>query len=199
MLATSPSKSNKRCYYGVVQAIVADIADPEKEGRVKVTFPWFDESTVSEWCRVSQMYAGSGYGTFWTPELKDEVLVAFIHGDMRHPIIVGGLYNGVDKPPTYRAEDKDEKVLRTKAGHEIRFVDTNGEERITIVDKSEKHRIEINTKDNSITIQSEGGKITLAADEIIIKADSSLKIDASTIEGTASGEMTLKGSTINLN
>jgi phage baseplate assembly protein V len=199
MLATSQSKSNKRCYYGVVQAIVADIADPEKEGRVKVTFPWFDENIVSEWCRVSQMYAGSGYGTFWTPELMDEVLVAFIHGDMRHPIIVGGLYNGVDKPPTHRAEDKDEKVLRTKAGHEIRFIDTKGEERITIVDKSEKHRIEINTKDSSITIQSEGGKITLAADEIIIKADSSLKIDASTIEGTATGEMTLKGSTINLN
>lgn len=199
MMTLSPTQSGKRCYYGVVQGIVAEVDDPEKEGRVKVTFPWFDENTISQWCRVSQLYAGQGYGAMWTPELKDEVLVAFIHGDMRHPIVLGGLYNGVDKPPTYKAKDKDEKMLRTKAGHEIRFVDTPGEERITVIDKSEKLHIEINSIENSITIRTEGGKLTLAGDQIIIKAESSLKIDASKIEATATGDMTLKGTTINLN
>ena len=61
-----------------------------------------------------RLYAGAGYGAFWIPELQDEVLVAFIHGDMRQPIVVGGLYNGVDKPPSHRADDKDEKVLAPK-------------------------------------------------------------------------------------
>lgn len=217
MTTTAPANSTKRCYYGVAEGVVADVNDPEKEGRVKLLLPWFDENTTSDWCRVSQLYAGNGYGSFWCPELRDEVLVAFIHGDIRQPIVLGGLYNGVDKPPTHRSdkgEIKDEKVFRTKAGHEIRFVDTSGEERITIVDKSKKHRIEISTKDNAITIKSDGGKMTLAAKEIEILADDSLKIEAKTIaekastslkteagkiDATASGQMTLKGSTINLN
>ena len=57
MTTAAASKSNKRCYYGVVEAIVTDVNDPAKEGRVKVSFPWFDENTTSEWCRVSQIYA----------------------------------------------------------------------------------------------------------------------------------------------
>ena len=87
----------------------------------------------------------------------------------------------------------------TKAGHEIRFIDTAGEERITIVDKTGSHTIEISSKDKGITIKSDGGKLTLAAKEIEIKADSGLKVDAATVTATASGEMKLKGSTINLN
>lgn len=198
-----------------MEAIVADVDDPAKEGRVKVQFPWSDENTISEWCRVSQFYAGPGScGAFFLPELESEVLVAFIHGNESQPIIIGCLYNGVDKPATHRDENKDEKQILTRAGHRITFVDTKDEERIVIVDKSGLHQIEISTKDNGITITAKDGKLTLAAREIEIKADDSLKIEATTIEetasdsmttnaatieATASGEMTLKGSTINLN
>lgn len=213
MTATRADRSADR-RFGVVEAVVIEVNDPAKEGRVKLQFPWFDENMISEWCRVCQFYAGPGYGAFWTPEVGDEVLVAFIHGDMRHPIVLGGLYNGVDKPATHRADDKDEKLIRTKAGHQILLVDTGGEERIVIVDKSERHRIEISTKETSITITSDGGKLSLAAKEIEIKADDTLTIDAKTIvetasdslttkaaniKATASGQMTLKGGTINLN
>ena len=55
-----------------------------------------------------QFYAGNGYGAFFVPEVGDEVLVAFTHGDMRMPIILGGLYNGVDKPVTYRRVTRSE-------------------------------------------------------------------------------------------
>ncbi|TWT91742.1 phage baseplate assembly protein V [Stieleria varia] len=199
-LTATQNNGTKRCYYGVAEAIVADVNDPAKEGRVKVRLPWFDEHTTSEWCRVSQFYAGPGAsGAFFTPELNSEVIVSFIHGDMRQPIVLGCLYNGVDKPATHRDENKDEKQILTKGGHRITLVDTAGEEQIVIVDKSGSHTIEISTKDNSITVKSDGGKLTLAAKDIEIKADSSLKIDAAKIETTASGDMTLKGSTINLN
>ena len=50
--------------------------------------------------RRASSYAGNGYGSFFVPEVGDEVLVAFVQGDMRYPIILGGLYNGEDKPPT---------------------------------------------------------------------------------------------------
>jgi phage baseplate assembly protein V len=208
--------------FGVVEAEVVEVNDTENQGRVKVRFPWFDENMVTEWCRVCQFYAGNDYGAVWTPEVGTEVLVAFIHGDMRQPIVIGGLYNGVDKPATQRTKEKDEKLIRTKAGHEILLADTKDQERIVILDKSKKHRIEISTKDKSITIKSDGGKLSLAAKDIEIKADNSLKIQAKTVEETASsslkseagkiavkasgqiqmdasGQMTLTGATINLN
>lgn len=185
--------------YGVAEALVVDVEDPEQEGRVKVRFPWFDADMISDWCRVSQLHAGSGYGSLFVPHTGEEVLVAFIHGDMRQAVVLGGLYNGRDKPATFRNKDKDEYLIRTKAGHQILLVDTKDQERIEITDKSQKHRIVIDTSGQSVTITSEGGKLSLAAKEIELKAEQGFKLDASTVEATATGEMTLKGSTINLN
>lgn len=197
--AASPAQSSERKRYGVAEALVVDVNDPEKEGRVKVRFPWFDEHMISDWCRVAQLYAGNGYGSLFVPEEKDEVLVAFVHGDMRQPIILGGLYNGHDKPATHRAGDRDEKLIRTRSGHQILLVDTEGKERIEITDSSTKHHIVIDTANESISITSQGGKLSLAAREIEITADEGFKLNASTVDAKASGDMTLKGSTINLN
>ena len=195
--ATQSTKTNRR--FGVVEAIVVDVSDPAKEGRVKVQFPWFDENMVSDWCRVNQFYAGPDSGAFFVPELRSEVLIGFIHGDMRQPIVLGCLYNGVDKPATHRDKNRDEKQLLTKSGHRITLVDTEGEERIEIVDKSKSHSIIISSKDNGITITSKDGTLTLAAKRIEIKADEAFKIEATTVEAVAHGQMTLQGSTIDLN
>jgi uncharacterized protein involved in type VI secretion and phage assembly len=90
------AQTTDKRFYGVVEAVVVEVVDPDKEGRVKIQFPWFDEEMVTEFCRVRQFYAGNGYGAFFVPEAGDEVLVAFVHGDMRMPVILGGLYNGKD-------------------------------------------------------------------------------------------------------
>src|SRR5437016_14680683 len=127
MRAASQTRALDKKYYGVVQGIVTEVEDEQgKEGRVKVQFPWFDDQMETEWCRVRQFYAGNGYGAFFIPEVSDEVLVAFIHGDMRQPIILGGLYNGQDKPPSSRQKDKDEKLIRNKGGHRITLDDSPG-------------------------------------------------------------------------
>lgn len=192
MSVVARSRSTDRRYYGVVEAVVTDVNDPDKEGRVKLQFPWFDASMTTEWCRVSQFYAGNGYGAFWVPEVGDEVVVAFVHGDMRLPIVLGGLHNGQDKPATFRANNKDQKLIRTKAGHQILLDDTANGEKIRIVAKGDKNFIEINTTGDSITIESTSGKLTLKAKEIELKA-------TTTIKAEATGQMTLKGATINLN
>jgi uncharacterized protein involved in type VI secretion and phage assembly len=199
MQIAMPTQSTERKRYGVAEALVVDVNDPEKEGRVRVRFPWFDRDMISDWCRVAQLYAGNGYGSLFVPEERDEVLVAFVHGDMRQPVILGGLYNGQDKPAAHRARDRDEKLIRTKAGNQILFVDTTGEERIEITDSSTKHQIVIDTSNEVITITSAGGRLRLSAREIEITADERLTLKASTVEATASADMTLKGSTINLN
>ena len=93
MTSTQPrSRSTDRRYYGVVEALVTNVIDdPEQECRVTLRFPFFDGATAeSDWCRVVQPYAGNGYGAVFVPEVGDEVLVAFVHGDMRFPIVLGG-------------------------------------------------------------------------------------------------------------
>jgi uncharacterized protein involved in type VI secretion and phage assembly len=160
MTRTVPrSRSTDRRYFGVVEAIVVE-NDGDDEGRVKVKFPWFDGgATVTEWCRVSQLYAGGGYGAVFVPEKDDEVLVAFVHGDMRFPIVLGGLYNGVDKPPTARKDGKDQKIIRTRAGHEV------------LLDDGEKE-IRITTAQGGTMTVTATGDITLDAATVTVKADS---------------------------
>jgi uncharacterized protein involved in type VI secretion and phage assembly len=142
----------------VVEALVVE-NDGDDEGRVKLKFPWFDGgATVTDWCRVSQLYAGNGYGSVFVPEKGDEVLVAFIHGDMRFPIVLGGLYNGVDKPPTARTGGRDQKMIRTKAGHEVLLDDGAKEIRITTA------------QGGNVTVTATGD-ITLKAQKVTVDAD----------------------------
>jgi uncharacterized protein involved in type VI secretion and phage assembly len=155
------ARSTDRRYFGVVEAIVEE-NEGDDEGRIKVRFPWFDGgATITDWCRVSQLYAGSGYGSVFVPEKGDEVLVAFIHGDMRFPIVLGGLYNGVDKPPTARTDGRDQKIIRTKAGHEVLLDDGTKEIKITT---------------------AEGGSVTVNADGSITLKAPKVTVDADTIE-----------------
>ena len=80
--------------HGVGIAIVTNVDDPEKRARIKVKMPWFSENDESDWARLCAPVSGPDRGMLFVPEVGDEVLVAFEHGDMRMPIIVGGLWNG---------------------------------------------------------------------------------------------------------
>ena len=105
-----------------------------------------------------QFYAGNNYGAFFIPEVGDEVLVSFIHGDMRLPIILGGLYNGLDKPPSFRdGSTKDQKLVRTKGNHEILMDDSNGEKRIKIQTEA-GNVVDLSDKDQKITVELPAGK-----------------------------------------
>lgn len=181
-MSESRSRSTDKRYYGVAEAIVTDVNDPEKEGRVKLRYPWFDDQTVSDWCRVRQLYAGNGYGTFFIPEVGDEVLVGFIHGDLRLAIVLGGLYNGVDKASVFRDGSHDPKLIRTKGGHQVLLDDTAGKECIEVTDKN-GNTVRLDSAKNEITVESKGA----------------MKLKATSIDIEASGAIKIKGSTIDLN
>lgn len=133
MRAMPRAMATDQRYYGVMVATVEE-NDPDDLARVKVSYPWFDGgASRSEWARVCQVYAGNGYGTVFVPEVEDEVLVAFYQGDMRQPYVLGGLYNLKDPPPTARNEGRDQKMIRTRAGHEILFDDKSKDMKITTV------------------------------------------------------------------
>jgi uncharacterized protein involved in type VI secretion and phage assembly len=191
--ATSQARALDKMYYGVVQGIVTDVEDQQgKEGRVKVQFPWFDDQMETEWCRVRQFYAGNGYGAFFVPEKGDEVLVAFIHGDMRLPVILGGLYNGKDKPPSYRSSSQDQKMIRTKGKHELLFDDSRGKERVRIKTNS-GHTVDLSDFEKKVTVQSNGGQSVVLDDSA---QTITLKASGQTITLNASGEITLKATSV---
>ena len=77
---------------GLVEAVVIDNVDPEKLGRVKVKYPWLGDDAESHWARVARPSAGKDYGFLWFPDSHEEVLVAFEHGDLAYPIVIGSLW-----------------------------------------------------------------------------------------------------------
>ena len=136
---------------GVVSARVVKHNDPRSMGRVQIKYDWMDESMTS-WARMTTPSAGGGRGFMFMPEIGDEVLVAFEHGDPERPYIVGALWNGVDTAPRQGfweeegtesagsngiqvARDvarNDIKRIVTKSGHRIQMVDVKGRESIVI-------------------------------------------------------------------
>ena len=187
--------------FGLVIGIVSNNQDPDGQARVKVTFPWLSDSEESQWARIACFMAGENRGAFFLPEIGDEVLIAFEHGDINRPYVLGALWNGVDKPPGANEDGKNNlRLLQSRSGHIIRLDDTEGSEKIEILDKTGKNSVTWDTASNKITmsadqdieIKAAQGKILLQATEIEIKSSGNANIEAS-------GNMTIKGATVNIN
>ena len=109
---------------GVALALVTQNKDPEGLGRVKLRFPWESQPRESDWARCAVPMAGKDRGTYFLPEIGDEVLVAFEREDMRFPYVLGALWNGQDKPPESNSNGQnDRRVIKSRSGHKLTFDD----------------------------------------------------------------------------
>lgn len=163
----------------VVIGIVTDVRDTEQDyGHVKVKFPWLHESENSHWMRLAAPMAGPERGMYFMPEVNDEVLVAFEHGDMRRGYIIGALWNGRDKPPRPISEVvKDgavkKRIIKTTYGHILEFNDGSDPSGPFIhVTTKNSNQIKIDDKDNKIHAATQKGHcITIddASDSITVK------------------------------
>lgn len=195
--------------YGVVVGVVTNNQDPDNMGRVKVKFPWLSDTDESYWARFATPMAGKDRGIYFLPEVDDEVLVAFEHGDVRFPYILGALWNGQHNPPEQNSDGKNNiRMVKSRSGHIIRLNDEDGKETIEILDKSGKNSIVIDTgknaiaitSDKDITLKASNGTIKLEAQKIEIKSSADTKIEAGAgMDIKATGTMNVKGATINLN
>ncbi len=126
---------------GVVVGIVTQNNDPEKLGRIKIKFPWVSDNNETDWTRVAVPMAGIERGVYFIPEIEDEVLVAFEHGDINRPLVIGALWNIEDKPPKDGPDPQNNiKKYVSRCGHELIFDETESAEKIQIVTKG-KHKI----------------------------------------------------------
>lgn len=196
-------------FFGVTVGIVTNNQDPDALGRVKVRFPWLSDQDESHWARVLSPMAGKERGLFFLPEVDDEVLVAFEHGMAEFPYILGALWNGKDKPPETNADGKNNlRFLKSRSGHIIRLDDTDGAEKIEIIDKSGKNSVVVSTEENTITIsadaditiQSNNGKLILSGNGVEITSKAALKLEASqNMDIKAGPQMTIKGQMVQIN
>ncbi|NER30178.1 MAG: phage tail protein [Symploca sp. SIO1C4] len=195
--------------YGVVIGVVTNNEDPENLGRVKIKFPWLSEADESDWARIATPMAGKERGIYFLPEVNDEVLVAFVHGDIRFPYVLGMLWNGQDQPPANNEDGKNNiRLIQSRSGHMVRLNDQEGKETIEIIDKSGKNSLIFDTAKNAIaitanqdiTLSATQGTIKLEARSIEIKSTADSKIEAGGgMDIEAKAMMNLKGATINLN
>ena len=190
--------SAKERYYGVVIGIVSENADPDEQGRVKVKFPWLADDAVSFWARLSAPGAGKDTGVTWVPSVNDEVLCAFEHGDMDHPVVLGGLWNGKDTIPfKYDKKHVDEGTVTyfgftSRTGHKISFFENQDASTIELVTANEEVKVVLDDKNKELKVECTD-KITIdAKGDVKVKSGGSMTLEAS-------GTMTIKGSSVKIN
>jgi uncharacterized protein involved in type VI secretion and phage assembly len=206
-LLESDAETVQQRVYGVTLAEVTDLDDPKGLGRVKVKFPWLSQRVDSAWARIATAWAGGSRGTYLLPEVGDEVVVAFRHGDLKHPYILGFLWSESDRPPepTPRLERRE---LRSKSGHRVVFDDLAANEALTLQsqgghkfkldDGSASPHISIqdSTGSLSIVIDSQSGKISISSQtgQVEVSAPAgAISLSAPSIDVHATGVLSLKG------
>jgi uncharacterized protein involved in type VI secretion and phage assembly len=173
-----PAPSADDRFFGVAVGIVTNNKDPDKLGRVKLRFPWLSDADESNWARVMAPMAGKDRGFYALPEVNDEVLVVFEHGRVDHPYVLGALWNGKDTPPEDNSDGKNNRrSWKSRSGHTITFDDTDGAEKIVILDKTGKNMIEFDSKQNTVAIESGKDLNITAKGKINISAGSNLTIE----------------------
>ncbi len=179
---------------GLQIGIVKKISDdPDSQFRVQVQLVTMDSDSALIWARWASPQAASGYGCFFLPDVGDEVVLGFLDGDPRHPVIVGALFSSKNAPPDPYSGVDDQNIYKgfvTSKGTKLAFVDkdkpsvsieTPGGNKITLDDGAE-----------SVTLTDQhGNTLTLGKDGIGIKSAKDLKLEAS-------GNVTIKGSKVDI-
>jgi phage baseplate assembly protein V len=151
---------------GMVIGTVVGVADGERQGRVQVQFPWLDDEIKSTWASMVAPFAGADRGVFWMPEVGDEVLVGFVHGDFQHAFILGAMWNGQAGSPS---PDPRQRMMRSKNGHTIRFVDSTpkgGNKGALIIEDAHGNRVVMTNTLMRITAQT---TLEIEAHTIVLK------------------------------
>jgi len=197
---------------GTVVGIVTKNTGPNKEiGQIQVRFPWLGENVISAYARLVSPMTGNDRGFLFLPEINDEVLLAFEQGDVNRPYVLGAVWNGKDIAP--EKSDKlvssdgkiNQRMLKTRVGHTLLFDDSPDKPAISIIDKTGKNKITIDSTTGTITIENDmgdvvlkapKGKISLESMTLEIKAETSAKLNTTNLEMDAKASAKMSGATI---
>ncbi len=173
---------------GVQVAVVTQNEDPDGMGRVRVRYPELGEETEGWWARVTGPGAGRDRGLLMTPQVGDEVLVAFEHGDVRRPIVLGALWNGEDTPG---------ELVQTDGSFRLRSPESIGltADKTMTVTATDELTIEvgqstavlkkdgtITVRGSSVTLESQGGMTIKAGSSLTLQASGTVKVSGAQVQ-----------------
>jgi uncharacterized protein involved in type VI secretion and phage assembly len=204
-------------YCETQNAVVKDNNDPEKLGRIRVSFLWQQDNMMSPWLRPVNLYSGADRGFYFIPEIGDEVMVGFEGGNAEKPYIIGSLYHGKNKPDgKWPDKDNNFKGIITASKLKIEFdekkkittIETPGGNKAVLSDDGKsivledlnKNKVEL--KPDGITLDSQKdikieskGSITIdATGAVKIGSKADVKVDGMNVNLTANVGLTAKGS-----
>ena len=176
-------------FYGVHPAIVTDLADPQSQGRVRVKLPWATDGDTGfeAWMRMATLFAGPDRGSWFLPDIGDEVLVAFASGNPRHGYVIGGLWNGQDTPHEEMdsGSENNIKSLKTRNGVKVTLDDTSGSEQM-ILETPGGQKVTLRDSEAGIELaDSNGNTVTMESSGISVDASAKVSISASQVEVSA--------------
>jgi uncharacterized protein involved in type VI secretion and phage assembly len=205
-------------YTGLYPAVVSDAKDPKKEGRVRLTFPWLSDDFTTNWARTVEAGAGKDRGAVVLPEVGDEVLVGFEHGDFDAPYVMGGLFNGKDKMPKLSVEPVDAnsgeigvRAFVSRTGHKLEYIDDSqqkdgivlatGDGKLMLKLDKKTQMIELTSSkgvkvkaDNGVSVDAGTGPLELKGQSVSVKGTTGVKVEGATVSVAAQGQAELTAS-----
>ncbi|ASS48512.1 MAG: type IV secretion protein Rhs [Candidatus Fluviicola riflensis] len=200
-MGTPPASGLLPAIKGLHVGIVTQLQDdPDGEDRILVKIPIINNEEQGIWCRVSTLDAGENRGSFFRPEIEDEVIVGFINEDPNQAIVLGMMNSSAKPAPIVAADDNHEKGFVTRS--EMKFIFNDDKKSVTIetpagkkftmdedkgvITLEDEHKNIITMDDKGITMESAG--------EISIKATKDLKLEGMNINIKASAQLKAEGS-----
>jgi uncharacterized protein involved in type VI secretion and phage assembly len=141
----------------------------------------------------------------WIPDIDEEVVVGFEHGDLAYPLILGSLWNGQAKMPPSLMDTIDKGKVKvhgivSPAGHKVMFYESDSDAGIMLITSDDKIQISLNEKDGELSITSAGKIEIKSTGDLSMKSDGAMTIEAAkSLDIKTTGNMTLKGTKVGIN
>ncbi|OIJ90004.1 type IV secretion protein Rhs [Streptomyces sp. MUSC 14] len=185
---------------GLAIGVVTDVREPggAQSGGVRLKFPWLDDTYVTDWVRSVQ-WGGKGGGGVVSPEVNDEVLVGFEQGLLDSPYVIGGLYNGVDRPSKHDVPLIDgtsgrvnRRSVVSRSGHRLELLDPpTGPSGVRLRTADERLEVLLDDRNNrlELTVYAAGGRRALTS---VVMDGQGITLDAKT------GKVSVKGGSVEI-
>jgi uncharacterized protein involved in type VI secretion and phage assembly len=171
-------------FFGLYPAIVTDIVDPDRLGRVQVSFPWLgsDGDSVRAWATLLTPYADDNQGFVALPEVQTQVVVGFEAGDLHRPYVVGACWNGKEMMPVTATKPNNKRLIRSRSGSVLEFDDTEGATKVTL-STSKGHKVVLDEGARQLQVtHQDGSTVTFTASgQVQVQANATVEITASAL------------------
>ena len=182
--ATHPPHWTGSSFFGLYPALVTDIVDPDRLGRVQVRFPWLGDTgaDVRSWATLLSPYADDDQGFVALPAVGTQVVVGFEAGDLGRPYVVGSCWNGREMMPVTPTRPNDKRVLKSRTGAVLEFDDNAPAPKVTLVSR-DGHRVVLDDGGRSLQVtHSDGSTVTFTpSGQISLRANATVEVTAAAL------------------